>query len=81
MPTGPHGEKRPAAPMANALHVAKLLTGEAEETYVDPDRQTGGRKGGQARAEALTPERRSEIARQAANARHDRHDEEGVTTK
>ncbi len=38
MPTGPHGEKRPADPVANALHVAKLLTGEAEETYVDPAR-------------------------------------------
>lgn len=29
----------------------------------------GGQKGGKARAEALSPERRSEIARRAANAR------------
>jgi hypothetical protein len=29
----------------------------------------GGRKGGKARAEKLTPEQRSEIARKAANAR------------
>ena len=70
MPTGPHGEKRPADPVANALHVAKLLTGEAEETYVDPARQTGGRKGGQARAEALSPARRREIAKEAAAVRH-----------
>ena len=70
MPTGPHGEKRPADPMANALHVAKLLTGEAEETYVDQSRQADGRKGGEARAEALTPERRQEIAKEAAASRH-----------
>lgn len=70
MPTGPHGEKRPADPLANALHVAKLLTGEAEETYVDPAKSAGGSKGGQARAKALTPERRREIATHAANTRH-----------
>lgn len=29
----------------------------------------GGKKGGKARAEKLTPERRSEIAKKAANAR------------
>jgi len=29
----------------------------------------GGRKGGKARAEKLTPERRREIAKKAANAR------------
>ena len=69
MPTGPHGEKRPADPVANALHVAKLLTGEAKETYVDQAKQAGGRKGGEARAEALTPERRREIAKEAAAAR------------
>ena len=28
---GPHGEKRPGNPIANAVHVAKLATGEAEE--------------------------------------------------
>ena len=73
MPIGPHGEKRPADPIANALHVARLSTGEAEETYVNAAKQAGGRsgrKGGQARAEALTPERRREIAQQAARSRH-----------
>lgn len=35
----------------------------------DPAAVAGGRKGGEARAEALTPERRSEIAKQAAAAR------------
>lgn len=39
----------------------------------------GGKKGGKARAEKLTPERRSEIARKAARARWDkkRREEEG----
>ena len=46
MSIGPNGEKRPADPIANALHVAKLSTGEVEETYVDPARQDRGRKGG-----------------------------------
>lgn len=69
MPIGPHGEKRPADAMANALHVAKLATGEAEETYVDEARQKGGLKGGRARAAAMTPERRQQIAQQGAAAR------------
>ena len=66
MPIGPHGEKRPGDTLANALHVARLATGEAEETYVDPARQAAAKKGGKARAAALTPERRREIARKAA---------------
>ena len=69
---GPHGEKRPADPIANALHVAKLSTGEAEETYVNAAKQASGRKGGQARAEALTPDERSRIAQSAAAARWQR---------
>ena len=41
----------------------------------------GGKKGGKARAEKLSPERRSEIARKAAQARWKRassHNSEGV---
>lgn len=34
--------------------------------------QTGGLKGGKARAEKLTPEQRSEIARKASRARWDK---------
>ena len=66
---GPHGEKRPGNPIANAVHVAKLATGEAEERYVDTAKQAGGKAGGAARAVALTPEQRSQIAREGANAR------------
>ena len=70
MPIGPHGEKRPADPLANALHVARLSTGEAVETYVNAAKQAGGRKGGEARAKALTPTERRLIAQRAAKARH-----------
>ena len=66
---GPSGEKRPSDTIANALHVAKIATGEAEEVYVDETKQSGGRKGGRMRAEALTPEQRRQIAREAARAR------------
>ena len=74
MPTGPHGEKRPADPVANARHVARLLTGEAEEQYVDPVKQASGHKGGQARAAKLTPEQRHESAKGAAAARWEETD-------
>ena len=69
MITGPNGEKRPAAVLANALHVAKIATGEIEETYVDETKRPGGTKGGRARTKALAPEKRRQIAEEASNAR------------
>ena len=69
MPIGPNGEKRPADVIANAVHVARVATGEIEEEYVDTAKQRGGRKGAAARAISLPPERRREIARNAAAAR------------
>ena len=69
MTIGPHGEKRPSDTIANAVHVAKLATGEIEEEYVDERKQAGGRKGGEARTAALTPERRRQLAQEAARAR------------
>lgn len=70
MPIGPHGEKRPADVIANAVHVMRVATGESEEEYVDQAKRRGGLKGGAARAAALTPERRREIARQGAAAKN-----------
>ena len=70
MPKGPKGEKRPADVIGAAVKVMKIATGEIEETRGKaPKRARGGLKGGKARAAALTPEQRSEIARAAANAR------------
>lgn len=68
MPKGPNGERRPADPVANAIHVAKIATGEIEEDLPSA-RRNGGMVGGKARRDALTPERRSEIAKEAATAR------------
>lgn len=36
MPIGPNGEKRPHGVIANAVHIARIATGEIEETYVEP---------------------------------------------
>lgn len=66
---GPKGEKRPGNTLANALYVARIATGEAEEQYVDAAKRAAGQKGGEARAEALTPERRWRIAKEAAAKR------------
>lgn len=74
MPTGPRGEKRPADVIGCAVMVARIATGEIdEELQPEPAhselRRTAGKKGGKARADALTPERRAEIAAQGAAAR------------
>ena len=73
MPKGPKGEKRPADVIGNAVRVMQIATGETEEEYdengKDKAAQSLGRKGGKARAEKMTPERRAEIARKAAAKR------------
>lgn len=68
MPAGPKGQKRPADVVSNAVHVMKVLTGEADDGK-DKAAQAMGRKGGAARAANMTPERRSEIAKAAAAKR------------
>ena len=68
MPRGPNGERRPADVVGCAVHVMKIATGEIEED-LPSNRRKGGLKGGKARADALAPDERSEIARQAAEAR------------
>ena len=68
MPTGPDGEKRPADVIANALLSMKTATDEATEAHLSNGRQ-GGIKGGKARSEALSSDRRREFARGASEAR------------
>lgn len=68
MPKGPRGEKRPADLIGMSVMVAKIAIGEIEDN-VKAGRVKSGKAGGKARAESLTPEERSEIARSAANAR------------
>jgi hypothetical protein len=75
LPKGPRGEKRPADAIGRAVMVAKIAAGEIEE-----DRELSsaaaelGRKGGKARAERMSPERRAEIARKAAAKRWGKSD-------
>jgi hypothetical protein len=70
MPTGPKGQKRPADVIGNAVRVARIATAEEPESVVtDSAAQELGKKGGRTRSERLSPERRSEIARNAAAAR------------
>lgn len=52
----------------NAYRVVQEATGQPKFNAVELGRK-GGLKGGKARAEKLTPERRSEIARKAARVR------------
>ena len=72
MPRGPQGQWRPPDPNACAVHVARILTGEIEETFEPPK---GQRKppdpasGGRARAEKMTAEQRSASAKRAAAGR------------
>lgn len=73
MPKGPQGQKRPADVIGNAVKVMRIATGEEEDTFVedgkDPAAKALGAKGGRKRAENMTPERRAEIARKAAESR------------
>jgi len=76
MPKGPQGQKRPGDVIGTAIMVAKIATGEISESDAaeandgkDPAAKALGSKGGKARAAKMDPERRAEIARQAAAKR------------
>jgi hypothetical protein len=64
--------KRPKDPNQLAKLIVNIATGdvaEVEETGFTKRARAGGEKGGAARAQQLTPEQRSGIARAAAEAR------------
>ena len=61
--------KRPRDANQLAKSIVDLATGQAEEKEVLASARKGGLKGGKARAKALTPKQRSEIASVAAQAR------------
>lgn len=75
MPKGPKGQKRPADVIGTAIMVAKIATGEIEESPEeaddgkDPAAKALGTKGGLARANKLTADQRAEIAKKAAAKR------------
>ena len=71
MPKGPNGQKRPADAIGLAVLIGKIATGEVEDTRDDVASAAAqmGKLGGKARAAAMTPERRAEIAKAAAAKR------------
>ena len=74
MPKGPKGQKRPADVIGNAVTVMKIATGEIEESGMTDDGKSKaavelGRKGGRARAAALSTKRKRQIAKKAAKTR------------
>lgn len=74
MPKGPKGEKRPADVIGNAVKIARIATGEEANDLPaddgkDPAAVSMGKRGGKARAESMTAERRAEIATAAAKKR------------
>jgi len=76
MPKGPKGERRPADVIGNAVHVMRIATGEIAESAA-PEKnpaavalgKMGGRKGGLARAQNMTPKQRQRAARSAVAVR------------
>lgn len=83
LPMPERSRKRPAD--LNRLAASIVADATSEEPELDPYEgkdpaavelgRRGGLKGGRARAEKLTAEQRSEIAKKAAAARWARHDE------
>ncbi|HBL27607.1 MAG TPA: histone H1 [Acidobacteria bacterium] len=75
--------KRPRDFNERAFQTVAILTGIAEPLPEEPEEpiraaaallgREGGLKGGKARSEKLSPERRAEIARKAALARWSKH--------
>ena len=71
----PKRPKRPKDFSQAAKLVIDIATGQASEDAMPPDSsavefaRAGGLKGGRARADALTPQRRREIAKIAAERR------------
>jgi hypothetical protein len=69
-------KRRPRDPIQLAKLIGDIATGQVEDRAQDSRNpaavalgKLGGTKGGKARAEALTPERRREIAQKAARKR------------
>lgn len=70
MATGPRGEKRPSDVIGAAIMVGKIATGEIEEVRREPSGKVrSGLAGAKARAENMSKEERSAVARKAAVAR------------
>jgi hypothetical protein len=70
MPQGPQGQKRPADVIGNAVHIARIATGEIEDTSLkQPAKRASGLAGSAARSDSLSEDDRREIAKLAAEVR------------
>jgi hypothetical protein len=70
MPKGPQGQRRPADTIGCAIMVGRLATGEITEILKEPSGKVrSGHAGAAARANKLTREERSAIAKKAAARR------------
>lgn len=70
MPKGPQGQKRPADVIGCAVKVARIATGEIEDKITQKEyTRKAGLLGGKSRAAKLSPEKRKEIAKKAAQVR------------
>jgi hypothetical protein len=70
MPKGPQGQRRPADVIGNIVNIARIATGETEETKLkQPAKRNSSMAGVKARQKKTTAPQRSEIARKAVNAR------------
>lgn len=73
VPKGAKGEKRSADVIGNAVDIMRIATGEVDEAALiddgkDPAAKALGAKGGRRRAETMSPERRAEIGKKAAES-------------
>lgn len=70
MPKGPQGQKRPGDVIGNAVHIARIATGEIEDSSLkQPAKRASGLAGAKARHENNSEAQRREIAERAAAAR------------
>jgi hypothetical protein len=70
MPNGPQGQRRPADTIGCAVMVGRIATGEITEVLKEPSGKVrSGQAGSKARAESLSSQQRSEIAKKAASTR------------
>jgi hypothetical protein len=77
MPKGPNGQKRPADVIGCANLVARIATGEIEDSVSGKTGSAGGR----ARAAALSASARSKIAAKAAQTRWSKDESPDVELK
>lgn len=66
MAKGPRGETRSPDAIKRAMQIVGIATGEIEDDVKPPSPKA---KGGKARAKALTPKKRTAIAKKGAKAR------------